>query len=126
MKQAKHNQELIEFIEMNGGADRFCDWCVTIAFYSALHYFEAILPVVAPKINKNRQHGLIREHYDVHIDRQILMRMVFENIYVPYSALYNRSRAAKYRKYDTSPVIRQLAKKRLEEVVIECRKAIRL
>lgn len=107
LKQAKHNQELIGFIETNGGADRFCDWCVTIAFYSALHYFEAILPVIAPKLNKNRRQGFILEHYDVHIDRQIAMRMVFEDIYVPY-------------------IVRQLAQKRLEEVIVECRKAMNI
>jgi hypothetical protein len=124
LKQAKHNQELLEFIEVNGGAERFCDWCVTVAFYSALHYFESILPVVAPKINSKRQRSFINEHYDVHKERLIMMRMAFESIYAPYSALYNRSRAAKYRRYDTSPYVMSLAKKRLEEVIAECRKVM--
>jgi hypothetical protein len=122
LNQAKHNQELIGFIEANGGDDRFCDWCVTVAFYSALHYFEAVLPVVAPAINKNRQRGFVAEHYDGHTERLITMRVMFQDIYIPYSALYNRSRAAKYIKYATSPIVKSLAKKHLEEVIVECRK----
>lgn len=124
LKQAEHNQELLGFLEETKGGDRFDDWYLTVAFYAALHHFEAILPIVAGKINSNRQRGLIAEHYDTHVDRLVAMRMEFTDIFTSYSSLYNRSRAAKYRKYVTTPVMKSLTKKRLGEVVAECHKAI--
>jgi len=124
LKQAEHNQGLLGFLEETTGGDRYDDWYITVAFYAALHYFEAILPTVAQKINSNRQRGLISEHYDAHADRLVAMRMEFADIFTPYSSLYNRSRAAKYRKYETTPIMKSLTKRYLEEVVVECRKTM--
>ena len=41
--QAKHNQELLDFLESSNKRDGFRDWYVTIAFYTAVLHFEAIL-----------------------------------------------------------------------------------
>jgi len=122
--QAKHNQDLLAFLENTPGGDRFDDWYITVAFYTALHHFESILPVVAPKINSKRKMGFVSEHYDTHAERMPAMQMIFYGVYGPYSSLYKRSRMAKYEKYATNPVIKSLAKKRLEEVVQECRRAL--
>lgn len=123
-KQAEHNQNLLKILDGTAGEERFDDWYVTAAFYAALHCFEAVLPAVAEKINYKRKLSLIAEHYDAHIDRLIAMRMEFRDIFVPYSSLYNRSRAAKYRRYNITPIMKDLAKKRLDEVVTECRKTV--
>jgi hypothetical protein len=123
-KQAEHNRNLLKILDGIASEERFDDWYVTVAFYAALHCFEAILPVAAKKINYNRKMSLIAEHYDVHIDRLIAMRMEFRYIFAPYSSLYNRSRAAKYRQYKITPIMKDLAKKRLDEVAAECHKVL--
>jgi hypothetical protein len=123
--QAKHNQKLLEILDGIEGGEHFDDWYVTVTFYTALHCFEAVLPVVAKKINYKRKMSLIAEHYDAHIDRLIAMRMEFGEIYPSYSSLYNRSRAAKYREYKITPTMKELAKKRLGEVIGECDRTVK-
>jgi len=121
--QAKHNQDMLEFIDLNDKAERFRDWYVTVAFYTALHYFEAILPVVAHKINIGRKMGFVKEDYDVHDDRETAMMMEFKNVFTQYKQLYNLSRLAKYKLYCTTTRDKALSKKRLSEVKNECDKA---
>jgi len=123
-KQAEHNQNLLAFLETATGEEHFDDWYITVAFYTALHLFESILPVVAPKLNRGRKQGLIREHYGTHAEREGAMRMEFGNIFTPYMPLYNRSRAAKYGKYETTPIVKSLSKRHLKDVVAECRKVL--
>jgi len=100
--QAKHNQKLLDFLEISNKRDYFRDWYVTIAFYTALHHFEGILHVVSPAVNKARGRMTIYmdvDYYD-HDKRMIVMRdEVFSGIYRPYLALYSFSRLAKYNLY---------------------------
>jgi len=123
-KQAKHNQKLLDLLGEIKGEDRFDDWYITVAFYTALHHFESILPVVAPKLNKNRKQGFVREHYGFHTERVIAMQMEFMDILTPYTPLYNRSRAAKYCKYETTSIMKSLSKRHLAEVIVECCKVL--
>jgi len=122
--QAKHNQDLLDFFEKTPGGDEFDDWYVTVAFYTALHHFEAILPAVASKINNKRKMGFVLEHYDTHAERSFAMQIIFYDVYIPYSSLYKRSKMAKYKKFVVTPVIKSLTKRHLEEVIRECRNAI--
>jgi hypothetical protein len=86
--QAEHNKELLAFIWQHNKQAHFSDWCVTIAFYAALHYFEAALFVVKPIT-----HG---EHCSNHTQRNDLIKTGYGQLYLPYISLYKMSRAARY------------------------------
>jgi len=123
--QAKHNQELLDFLVSSDKRDYFRDWYVTIAFYTALHHFEAILHVVSPAVNKGRSLRSIPldvDYYD-HDKRLLIMRdEVFRDIYRPYFALYSFSRLAKYNCQEITVHTRLQVEKKLIEVVTECLK----
>jgi hypothetical protein len=102
-EQAKHNREMLDFVNANDCDDHFRDWYVTVSYYTALHYFEAILPVVVPRINFRRKIAPFEQHYYDHGERLIAMAdPVFVDIHRPYKPLYNISRAAKYNEHDVS------------------------
>lgn len=123
--QAKHNQELLDFLESSGKRDYFRDWYVTIAFYTALHRFDAILHIVAPAVNKGRSRMAIPldvDYYD-HDNRLMAMRdEAFSDIYRPYFALYSFSRLAKYNCHEPTMYIRLQVEKNLHAIITACLK----
>jgi len=123
--QAKHNQELLDFLENSNKRDCFRDWYVTIAFYTAVHHFEAILHTVSPAVNKGRNRLSVQldvDYYD-HDKRLTVMRdEVFREIYRPYLALYSFSRLAKYNCHETTIYIRLQVEKKLMTVATGCLK----
>jgi hypothetical protein len=103
--QAEHNGELLRFIGSQNRQTEFSDWYVTIAFYTALHYFEAMVFAVNPtvvfgtlnaKIEHSGSLGTLYTERSGHQLRRKLMRMNFQDIYNPYSNLYEMSRIARY------------------------------
>jgi hypothetical protein len=97
---------------------KFADWYVTIAFYTAVHYIEAMLSLVKPNICKI---GTIYHSKD-HTDREKIIKAKFNRVYLPYSSLYQYSRVARYENYDIDMSIRTDAKKRLDDLKKECEK----
>ena len=69
LAQAKHNEELLAFLDVHDKTEYFRDWYMTVAFYAALHYVEAILPAVAPIINNHRKKVFVAAHYYSHKSR---------------------------------------------------------
>jgi len=65
----------------------YSDWYVTVAFYTALHYFEAVLSV---------KPAADFDHSPNHVARNKIMKIEFGTIYNHYSILYRTSRIARY------------------------------
>jgi hypothetical protein len=81
---AAHNQETIDFL-LTGG-DRFPDWTVTVAFYTALHLVDAML---------DRIEGI--DGVD-HQQRGLILRnnRRYANVLKHYNALKEASQIARY------------------------------
>ena len=77
--QAGRNQVFLDGID----PDEYPDWCVTVAFYKAVHLVEALL---------------VRHRYETgnHLNRNNLLRDRFESVWRDYSPLYRLSRVARY------------------------------
>jgi len=85
--QAEHNKKLLNFFKEQSKQSEYSDWYVTIAFYAALHYFEAV-------ISMKPVNGL--SHSRNHAVRNRVIKTTFKGLYQPYATLYERSRAARY------------------------------
>ena len=129
MEQAEHNGELLEFIGRDGAQTRFSDWYVTVVFYTALHYFEAMLFKVKPSVqfgtlSATVEHsGSLSTFYVKHSEHQIrkkLMRTNFPQIYNPYRTLYEMSRTARYDCHTPSTHNWADAEAYLDDVKREC------
>jgi len=106
--QAEHNEKLLSTFESQSWETEFGDWYVTIAFYSAVHYFEAMLYAVKPNIpvggvktefvehSSNRAFRGFYETHSEHCVREKLIRLKFGRISAPFNWLYERSRTARY------------------------------
>jgi D-alanyl-D-alanine dipeptidase len=131
-EQAEHNRELLRFFVQQDEQVKFSDWYVTVAFYSALHYFEAMLFSVKPVVPAG---GVAVEHsdalcgvyraYSTHRARDLAMRSLFQQIYAPYSALYRMSRTARYNCYMPGKHDWKRAETLLDSVKKECETLIR-
>jgi len=121
--QAAHNNEMLIFIDTYDSSDSFRDWYTTVSYYTALHHFEAILPIVVPEINKHRTKSLLETHYYGHEERlKAMADYEFVDIYRPYSSLHKFSKAARYNNFDTTRFTKTLVKKYLTDVEIACKK----
>ena len=121
--QAKHNEGLLKLIRAQNKQKLYEDWCVTVAFYTALHYFEAMLAVVKPNIYTPGA-MVTAEHCTDHNTRSNIMKAKFENLHYPYSVLYKFSRLARYNCHSPNTYVRTNAEKSLEAVKKECRRLI--
>lgn len=70
--------------------DRYPDWVSTVAFYSALHYVDAIFA----------RHGL---HFEHHQERNTQVSMLFQEIENEYLNLYDLSRNSRYGRVEDAP-----------------------
>jgi len=104
-KQAGHNCELLRFMGGQNKQTEFSDWYVTIAFYAALHYFEAMLSAVKPSVTVGglrmsiEHSGALSALYIKHSEHQIRKKLIkanFPRLYNPYISLYEMSRTARY------------------------------
>jgi len=121
--QAKHNKDMLVFIDAYDTADQFRDWYITVTYYTALHYFEAILPVVVPQINRRRKILPFKEHYHDHGERlKAMADAEFATIHKPYATLHKISKAAKYNEHDVTRYIKELVRGYLTQTEIECKK----
>jgi len=105
MKQSGHNCELLRFLGSQSKQSEFSDWYVTIAFYTALHYFEAMLAAAKPFVTVGglcmsiEHSGALSLLYVKHSEHQIRKKLIktnFPQIYNPYINLYEMSRTARY------------------------------
>jgi hypothetical protein len=61
--QASHNEKVLDFLNNESKAFEFSDWYVTIDFYCALHYIEAIIYKLKNfKISKSNKLSFTGEH----------------------------------------------------------------
>jgi len=104
-EQAAHNCEMLRVIGSQNKQTDFSDWYVTIAFYAALHYFEAMLFAAKPSVTAGglrmsiEHSGTLSVLYVKHSEHQIRKKLIktnFQQIYNPYINLYEMSRAARY------------------------------
>jgi hypothetical protein len=116
MKQATRNEKLFKLTKALDKNSEFCDWHVTIAFYTAVHYLEAMFVVVVPKTadGKDVYHCL------KHSNRNELIKSKFKQVHIPYSSLYKYSKSARYNCYESYNFYRADAEKRLLDIKEEC------
>src|SRR5579859_3330506 len=80
-QQAEHNQRFLDSFDHA----RFPDWCVTVAFYKAVHLVEMLFA------NKNRSAGS-----GSHTNRNQILKRHYVSIWRNYRPLYEFSRTARY------------------------------
>lgn len=134
IEQARHNEKLLFYLQEKKLNNVFSDWYVTVAFYSAVHYFESVLykrqflfSYGGLKIQAAHSNALLKffnsnsQHY---VRRKVMLDHddIFGKIYNPYQSLYEMSRVARYD--CNSPNSHDIggAEKNLEDVKKECTK----
>ena len=136
--QAEHNAEMLRFIGARNGQTPFSDWYVTVAFYAALHLFEAMLSAVKPTVTIDRPNmkvkaedssslcGFYRSHSEHHVRKLIMTSSKkFDRLYRPYTRLYDMSRVARYKCYASNSHDWIQAELLLDDVKKECETLIR-
>lgn len=91
IKQARHNKEFHDCIDKEFPS-RFCDWKITVLFYTALHYLKALA--------EKRTIDIGETHYDiehnVNPDRNGRKMMISKGAWKNYKALFRYSQTARY------------------------------
>jgi hypothetical protein len=82
LEKADRNKDFLSTSLLNF-VDRYPDWVSVVAFYSALHYVEAIFAT----------HGL---HYEHHEDRNRQVSLLLQEIENEYLNLYDLGRNSRY------------------------------
>ena len=134
--QATHNENLLGILSTQKIDKQYSDWYVTIAFYSAVHHFEALLfkYTKAFKLNKakiqiNHSHELL-DFYSTkseHYARKHLMldnQDVLGKMYNAFVTLYEQSRVARYDCHNTSSYDLGASEGYLDQVKKECAKLL--
>lgn len=113
LDQANHNEDLLSHLSDVSKQSIFSDWYVTVAFYTALHYVEAIIfkkrsfainKTMSVKGKHSSDYKAAINTTSEHHVRSILLynnQDVFANISAPYGDLYELSRTARYDCHDT-------------------------
>jgi hypothetical protein len=79
LRQAQHNQELLDTIDR----ERFPDWAATVAFYKAVHLVQALFHTTHDSCGSHsKRNGILREK--------------FPEIWKQYQPLYTFSRLGRY------------------------------
>ena len=92
-RQIQHNKKFLDTF-INPYSDTiYCDWAITVTFYSLLHLVELYF---------NKKGG---DHYFNHEERNEAIRFDdnLESIYKDYHRLYDWSRGARYKCFQFSP-----------------------
>ena len=87
--QAVHNENLLHEDLFKSGKTMYCDWVVTISFYSALHLIDGVLAADFG-CAYIYSHGSRRSLVDKHLSEGA------KDVFGLYEALYNDSRRARY------------------------------
>ncbi len=126
LNHARHNKEACEFLNQHK-ENKFGDWVITTAYYSALHYFHSEL---FPGSYESQMNGRITnfssfEHYYNNTNKKkskhvLLLQLVEENVedddvIDAFTTLKNLCWTARYKDYCCEP-----------DVVEECYKGIDL
>ena len=126
LAHAEHNEATCDYLNQE---DRFLDWVVTTAFYSALHYAEYKL---FPRTEKVRGGGVTEfETFDdwykavgyenKHSElRHLIQRTCPGYVTASYRALLDASHTARYRQYATSRALADKARRDLNDVKAHC------
>ena len=113
LKQAKHNEELIQLFCSLKKEAYYSDWYVTVAFYTSLHYVETII-FNKRVFNINKSMTVKGKHSSdfktaiktgsEHVVRSTLIYNnldIFDKIYTAYGNLHEMSRIARYDCHET-------------------------
>lgn len=105
--QADHNQELLDHLCRQNMSKKFSDWAVTVCFYTALHYVEAVVFTqgslwINAKVRVNGKHSSEYKPFvgtgSEHMVRAALIHnnSIFNALRDAYGNLYEDSRTARY------------------------------
>jgi hypothetical protein len=119
---AIHNEHACEFLHKDG---KYCDWVVTTAFYSALHYVQhEIFPKNIAGMDYNTFDKYYNEHYrnitnkpSKHVSTINLIRSELgDQVHENYNWLFGVCMNARYRNYQTHPFVAEECLKRLQRI----------
>jgi hypothetical protein len=147
IRQATHNDQLLERFKNQSMELEYSDWFVTISFYSAVHHFEAMLDRTGPMVKidgakiRVKHSDRIGDAYDSiranphhvlnpdlnpnpphHQIRLKIMREnnLFDGVYAAFYGLYVTSRIARYHCHSPNALKWGLAETRLKTVKARC------
>ena len=106
IQQAVHNQQLCGVLDNA----HYPDWCVTVMFYCALHYVDAIL---AESLTGQVQHPQSHEYRNKGIG---MLQVFTPQIHADYRALQTRSRMARYDHWRGSKNKQKFSKSALKQL----------
>ncbi len=96
LRQAWHNEELAEKLATPSGL-KYRDWLITIAFYAAVHYVEALFFTVDGIVHTERA---CPDHRSKHTFREGRVKeQLGKNPWESYRELSNASKIARYLPY---------------------------
>jgi hypothetical protein len=120
---AQHNEEVCDLLLQNG---RFPDWVVTTAYYSAIYYVDhEIFPLEIPPAQKfpTFNNYVYRKEGKPHKLRLDLVETRLPKCFDCLKWLFETCDGARYNSYNVGPEIAKEAKRRLEHIKKECKKA---
>ena len=121
-KHAEHNENACKLLFNDGN---YCDWVVTTAFYSALHYVQY---EIFPKTIEGKFYGSFNRYYTEHYagvtnkpNRHVstinlVKKQIGDQAHEIYSWLYGLCMNARYKSYQVNPLIAEECLKRLERL----------
>jgi len=119
---AIHNENACEFLHKDGN---YCDWVVTTAFYSALHYLQH---EIFPKNIGGKDYDTFDKYYNQHYNGivnkpnkhkstiSLIRSELGDQIHENYNWLFGVCMNARYRNYKTHPFIAEECIKRLQRI----------
>jgi len=119
---AEHNKDACKLLHTNGN---YCDWVVTTAFYSALHFVQhEIFPITVKGNTYDTFDRYYNGHYfnvknkpSKHVSTLNLVRSELgDNVYQIYDWLFGLCMNARYHNYQVHGFIAEESVKRLERL----------
>jgi len=137
MGRAENNESLLNSLQSSRNEPTFPDWYITISFYTAGHYLEAMLAVVKPVVSYMGHNVQIEHSTDVNkvggnmygamptvhrVRFRLMMKnKIFEGMRQPYTLLYNVNQPQKYNNYMPNKIHWALVKRGLLSVNDHCK-----
>lgn len=126
MKRKIHGERNRELSISLKDGNKYFDWVITTAFYSAIHFVEdKILPVKIGGIHCKNIND-VKQAYKMSGRHQARERLVFDNLDLKLAAKYkwldDNSRNSRYVTYKIPKVHAEKALQYLEEIYAECYK----
>lgn len=121
-EHGNHNKSLCDELL---GQQKYHDWVVTTAFYSAIHFIDhKMFPV---KLENGRWARSISEAQKSigctkHQCREILVDTYMPQMSVEFKFLQSACFNARYKDYKVAPADSSLSREHLEHIIIECGK----